>query len=78
MLRDEELSGDPSRTVEEAMRPGPSTFRPNVPISEMAHYMTEHDLISAPITTSDGKLVGLLLRDDAVKVAHKEHSHDDD
>jgi predicted transcriptional regulator len=51
------------------MRPGPSTFRPNVPIQEMAEYMIDHDLVSSPITTSDGRLVGLLLRDDATRVA---------
>jgi len=31
--------------------------------------MVEHDLKSAPITTSDGRLVGLLLREDAVAAA---------
>jgi hypothetical protein len=51
------------------MRPGPSTFRPFVPIQEMATFMEEHRLDSSPITTSDGRLVGLLLREDAVRVA---------
>jgi Mg/Co/Ni transporter MgtE len=40
---------------------------------EMAEYMVEHDLASAPVTTSDGRLVGLLLRDDAVRTALEEH-----
>lgn len=44
--------------AEEAMRPGPSTFRPHVPIGEMADDMTEYDLDDVPITTSDGRLVG--------------------
>ncbi len=57
------------------MRPGPSTFRPNVPIGEMAHYMLEHDLPSSPITTSDGRLVGLLTAEDATRVAHEQHAH---
>ena len=56
--------------VERVMRPGPSTFRPNVDIREMAHYLTEHDLPSAPVTTSDGRLVGLLVREDAQHVTH--------
>ena len=51
------------------MRPGSSTFRTFVPIEEMAKYMTEHNLESAPITTSDGRLVGLLRRGDAVREA---------
>jgi hypothetical protein len=32
--------------------------------AEMAHFMDEHKLDSSPITTSDGRLVGLLLRAD--------------
>ena len=51
------------------MRPGPSTFRPYVPIKEMADYMVEHDLVSSPVTTSYGELIGLLLRSDAVEQA---------
>ena len=62
--------------VERAMRPGPSTFRPHVSILEMAAFMVEHDLPNAPITSSDGRLVGLLIRDDAVRAAHELHSHD--
>jgi len=69
LLRARELArGDDLRVVE-AMRPGPSTFRPYVPIKEMADYMTAHNLESAPVTTSDGKLVGLLLRSEAVALA---------
>jgi CBS domain-containing protein len=69
LLRAEELAKDGGLRVAEAMRSGPSTFRPYVPIKEMADYMTEHDLESAPVTTSDGKLVGLLLRSEAVDLA---------
>jgi CBS domain-containing protein len=71
ILRPKHLDGDPRRTVEEAMSPGPSTFRPHVLVHEMAHYMHEHDLPSAPITTGEGKLVGLLTREDAVRAAEE-------
>ena len=73
LLRQKELGGDPVELVERAMRPGPSTFRPYVAIGEMAAFMVEHNLESSPITTSDGRLVGLLLKDDAVRVAHEVH-----
>ena len=69
LLRDKELRGDPNARVEDVMVCGPSTFRPNVPIEELADYMTEHDLDTSPITTSDGKLVGVLFREDAVRAA---------
>lgn len=67
LLRAKELAGDPDQLVEQAMRPGPSTFRPFVPLHEMAHFMIEHKIENAPITTSDGRLVGLLLQEDVMK-----------
>lgn len=67
LLREKELGADPNLVVEQAMRPGPSTFRPSVSIEEMAKFMAEHSLQNSPITTSDGRLVGLLTREDAVR-----------
>jgi CBS domain-containing protein len=78
LLRDRELNQGTDEPVERFMRPGPSTFRPNVSIEEMAGYMTEHDLASSPITSSDGRLIGLLRKDDAVRVAHELHGHHDE
>jgi len=66
LLRAKELAQDRDLLIEQAMRPGPSTFRPFVSLREMAHFMTEHHTENAPITTSDGRLVGLLLRQDAI------------
>ena len=77
LLRAKELEADPELRIEQAMRPGPSTFRPHVPIAEMAQYMVEHDSENAPITTSDGRLVGLLRQQDAVRAAHELHQHHD-
>ena len=68
LLRSKELAKDGDLRIEQAMRPGPSTFRPYVSLHEMAHFMVEHDLESSPVTTSDGKLVGLLLKADAVRL----------
>ena len=71
LLRARELEADEGLRVEQAMRPGPSTFRPHVAIVEMARFMADHDLESSPITTSDGRLVGLLYRRDATRVAEE-------
>jgi predicted transcriptional regulator len=71
LLRAEELEADPELRVEQTMRPGPSTFRPHVPIQEMAEFMVGHELDSSPITTSDGRLVGLLRQVDAVATARR-------
>jgi CBS domain-containing protein len=64
LLRSRELDGDPGLRIDQAMRPGPTTFRPFEAIEDRARFMAEHDLESSPVTTSDGRLVGLLLRRD--------------
>jgi|SRR5882672_88064 len=69
LLRSEQLDEEPGLAVDKAMRPGPSTFRPYVPIKEMADFMVEHQLDSVPITTSAGELVGVLRKGDAVREA---------
>jgi len=67
-LRSEQLEEE-SGLAENSMRAGPSTFRPYVPIKEMADYMVEHQLDSVPITTSAGQLLGVLRKGDAVREA---------
>jgi predicted transcriptional regulator len=71
MLGKKELTGDPELSIERAMRSGPSTYRPFVPIGEMAHELVDRDLPIAPVTTSDGRLVGLLKREDALRAYHE-------
>ena len=73
LLRGDELAKGDDEPVEAVMRPGPSTFRPHVPIAEMAHYMVHHQLASSPITISDWRLVGLLRVEDATN-AHQHHA----
>ena len=77
ILRAEQLEGESAEVVEKVMRPGPSTFRPNVAIEEIAHYMIHHKVENSPITTSDGRLVGVLRQEDAARAAH-ERLHEDD
>ena len=76
LLRGRELGEGHDEPVEQVMRPGPSTFRPYVSIEEMARYMVTHDLPTSPVTSSDGRLIGLLRRDDAVHVTHESHRED--
>lgn len=76
-LHQTELDGDPERTAEEAMRPGPSTYRPDVDAAEVLDVMEQHDLTTAPITRSDGTLVGLVLREDLRTAVGHRHRHAD-
>src|SRR5260370_21239207 len=72
LLRSKELEKDPELLIEQAMRPAPSTFRTFVVLHEMLHKMIDHKLESSPITTSDGRLVGLLLQKDVAAALEKD------
>jgi CBS domain-containing protein len=64
LLRASELQADPDLLVDQAMRPGPSTYRPFVSVAEMRRIMADRNLESSPVTTSDGTLVGLVRKRD--------------
>jgi len=66
-----ELDADPNARVRDIMSPGPSTFRPNVSAIEMLEYMHRNDLETAPVTTPDGRLVGLVVRADVKRAASR-------
>jgi rhodanese-related sulfurtransferase/CBS domain-containing protein len=61
--------GDDDETAEGIMDPGPVTFRPDITVDEMAERMRHDKLRTAPITTADGRLVGLLFREDVEQAA---------
>jgi CBS domain-containing protein len=46
------------------MLSGPVTFRPNVALEEIDHYLTDHKIGYALVTTSEGELVGLASADE--------------
>ncbi|MEX0790835.1 MAG: CBS domain-containing protein [Actinomycetota bacterium] len=59
-----QLDGDSNVTAEAATKHGPSTFRPDVDVSHMTKLMKDKDLDTAPVTTSDGMVLGMVLRED--------------
>jgi CBS domain-containing protein len=44
---------------------GPSTIRPSARLRDVVERMQRQKLTTIPVTTSDGRLTGLLLREDA-------------
>lgn len=58
------LAAEPTTPVADVMSPGPSTFRPSLPIDEMVAYLDEHHLDQTLVTTLDGRLVGVVRRKD--------------
>lgn len=63
------LANTDDASVEAAMSDGPSTIRPSVGIDALLSRMRDHDLTTLPVTTSDGRLVGLVMRDDVERLA---------
>lgn len=59
------IRGREDVSAEEAMTPGPSTIRPSARLRDIVERMRRQNLTSLPVTTSDGRLVGLLTRRDA-------------
>lgn len=51
---------DPDRTVEEVMSEGPATFRPDVATAEMSDHLDPGRKDPVLVTTSEGRLVGLV------------------
>jgi Mg/Co/Ni transporter MgtE len=52
-------------SVEEAMANGLSTVRPSLELEQAVERMRQQDLTTLPVTTSEGRLLGLLERDAA-------------
>jgi CBS domain-containing protein len=59
------IRGRDDVSAEEAMTPGPSTIRPSARLEAVVERMHRQQLSSLPVTSSDGRLVGLLTRRDA-------------
>ena len=59
------IRGREAITAELAMTLGPSTIRPSARLRDVVERMQRQKLTNLPVTTSDGLLIGLLLRDDA-------------
>ena len=59
------IRGREDVTAEQAMTPGPSTIRPSARLDAIIERMRRQNLTNLPVTTSDGRLLGLLTLRDA-------------
>ena len=71
VLREAEWSTHPDTVVETVMRNGPATFRPNEPVGKLAERMRQRGANAILVTMPDGRLIGLLYRKDAERIASK-------
>lgn len=74
LLRERDPSPDPAASVERVMSNGPATFRPNEPVGKVAERMRKRGASAVLVTTSDGKLVGLVYQEDAERLADEQEA----
>jgi CBS domain-containing protein len=60
----EDAAGGEDPTVEQRMELGPTTFRPYLTVEQIADYIQRKNSDTVVITTSDGRLVGALRKED--------------
>jgi CBS domain-containing protein len=68
-LRKAALEGDPAARAEDVMEPGPSTSRPDTPPAELVAKLDRGQLRTAVLTDPDGRLLGVVRRDDLASSA---------
>src|SRR5437588_408358 len=73
-LRGKALEADPSALVDDVMNPAPATFRPYVSVHAMAHHMQKNDSRRVLVSDANGRLVGLLRREDVERALHASHT----
>jgi Mg/Co/Ni transporter MgtE len=59
------LASDEDAPATEAMTDGPSTIRPSARLDWSIRRMEKNELSNLPVTSSDGRFLGLLTREDA-------------
>jgi predicted transcriptional regulator len=59
------LEGNPDAAAQQVMEPGPSTVRPDRQLADLIEPMRTHNLQAMVVTTPQGRLLGVLRRDDA-------------
>jgi magnesium transporter len=69
------LTDDPDKTVQDVMEAPASGVPADLSSSEVAKLFENRDLVSAPVVSADGKLLGRITIDDVVDVIRKEADH---
>jgi CBS domain-containing protein len=66
---------DPAAPAEEAMQPGPVTYRPDFLADQLLDVMEQRDIESVPVTTSEGQLIGVVRREDLKRAVTRPKDH---
>ena len=64
-LRGEAFNADPEASIESVMEAAPTTIRPDLLLEEITEHLRDRKVGSIVVTTSVGRLIGILYRSDA-------------
>ncbi len=64
-VRGQALDGDPDAMVEDVMRSGPSTIRPDTPLETVVKTLRDGNVSNTLVTDPEGRLIGTLYLEDA-------------
>ncbi len=64
-VRGRALNGDPESMIEDVMRSGPSTIRPDTPLETVVESLRSGNVGSTLVTDPDGRLIGTVYLEDA-------------
>jgi CBS domain-containing protein len=72
------VDGDPGQSIDAVMEAGPGTVRPSEELEGLVARMQKKGINQILVTTSDGRLVGIMRRDDAERLLQQHpHNHED-
>ncbi len=63
-IRGRSLDGEPDALIEDVMRPGPATMRPNTELEEVVKTLRDGNVESMPVTNQEGQLIGTVYLED--------------
>ena len=64
-IRGAAFDGDPDALIEDVMRPGPATIRPDTPLETVVGTLGSAGVVSTLVTDPDGRLIGTVYLEDA-------------
>ena len=63
-IRGQALDGDPNSLVEDVMRPGPSTIRPDTDLGTVVKTLRDGNVASTLVANQEGRLIGTVYLED--------------
>ena len=72
-IRGRPLDSDPNALVEDVMRPGPSTIRPDMGLETVVNTLRDGNVESTLVTNQEGRLIGTVYLEDVERRLAEQH-----